>query len=84
MTNTANGDTPEPNEKVSLPLVGITEIGDLLVRITRRRVLDLTLRSDFPEPEADLAAGEVWLRDDVEAWIDAHGDAVADMFLQGR
>lgn len=40
---------------------------------------ELTLRSDFPEPASELAEGDVWLREDVEAWINEHGEAVADI-----
>jgi hypothetical protein len=28
---------------------------------------------------AELAEGDVWHRDEVEAWINEHGDAVAEM-----
>lgn len=74
-----NADTPEPNPSAPLPLAGIDEILFLLVKICRQRVLELTFRSDFPEPAADLAEGAVWFLEDVEAWINEHGDAVADM-----
>lgn len=83
VTDAANADTP-PTQSAPIPLVGIPEISDLLVQITRQCVLELTLRSDFPEPAAELAAGEVWCREDVDAWIDEHREAVADMFKQGR
>jgi prophage regulatory protein len=55
-----------------------------LVSFSRERVLELTFCDDFPEPAAELAAGDVWHRDDVEAWIDQHGDAVADMLRRNR
>lgn len=77
MTNTANDST-------RVPLAGIEEILDLLVRISRERVQELTFRSDFPEPVAELADGDVWLRDDVEAWIHEHGDALASVLKQTR
>ena len=73
-----------PSQSAPLSLVGIPEISDLLVRITRQCVLELTLRSDFPEPTAELAAGEVWCREDVEAWIDEHPAAVADVLKPAR
>ncbi|RSM73511.1 DNA-binding protein [Actinoplanes sp. ATCC 53533] len=76
MTNTANVSTPE--------LAGVEEILDLLVRISRDRVRELTCRSDFPEPAAELAQGDIWLRDDVETWINDHSDALADMLRQTR
>jgi len=66
------------------PLAGLDEILDLLLTISRERVRELTFRSDFPEPAAELAEGDVWLRDDVEAWINEHGDAVADMLRRSR
>lgn len=81
MTDTANADGPESTESAYLPLVGMAEIGDLLVRISKESVLGLTLRTDFPEPVAELAEGDVWCRDDVLSWIDGHRDAVAAMFV---
>jgi prophage regulatory protein len=80
VTNTANVCIPS----ASTPLAGIDEILVLLVRISRERVRELTFRSDFPEPAAELAGGDVWHRADVEAWIDEHGDAVADMLKRTR
>lgn len=69
------------NESAYLPLVGVAEIGDILVRISKESVLGLTFRADFPEPYAELAEGDVWCRDDVVSWIDGHRDAVAAMFV---
>jgi hypothetical protein len=60
-------------------LVGVIEICDLLQPIIRQGVRDLTCRDDFPAPFAELAEGDVWLPEKVEAWISAHGDALADM-----
>ena len=57
-------------------LVGLAEIQDLLT-ISKDRVGELTFRGDFPAPTADLAQGAVWLREEVEAWVDEHTDAVA-------
>jgi len=84
MTNTANVSTPEPTGSAPVPLAGIEEIVGLLVKISGDRVRELTFRSDFPEPAAELAQGDIWLRDDVEAWINDHGDALADMLRQTR
>jgi len=84
MTNTANVSVPEPVRSVPVRLAGIEEIAGLLVRISRDRVRELTFCSGFPEPVAELAAGDVWLRDDVEAWINDHGDALENMFGQTR
>jgi hypothetical protein len=75
MTNTPSASTP---------LAGIDEIRLLLVKICREGVRELTFRSDFPEPEAELAAGDVWLLEDIEAWINEHGDVVAEVFKQTR
>jgi hypothetical protein len=84
MTDTANVSAPESTGSAPVPLAGIDEILDLLVTISRDRVRELTFRSDFPEPAAELAQGDVWLRDDVEAWIHEHGDALADMLRPPR
>ena len=52
-------------------VVGLAEIAELLgvVKRTAQRYAD---RPDFPEPLERLAAGPVWLRDDVERWAKAH------------
>jgi len=42
------------------------------------------LQRDFPEAIAELVGGEVWLREDVEAWIADHSAALADVFKVGR
>jgi len=84
MTNTANVSTPEPTGSAPVPLAGIEEIVGLLVKISGDRVRELTFRSDFPTPAAELAQGDIWLRDDVEAWINEHGDALADLLRQTR
>jgi hypothetical protein len=84
VTNSANAGAPAPFPSASTPLAGIDEILDLLVKFSRDRVRGLTFRSDFPEPVAELAEGDVWYRDDVEAWIRQHGDAVADVLRQPR
>ena len=76
--------TRTENDSARVPLAGIEEILDLLVKIGRDRVRELTFRSDFPEPAAELAQGDIWLRDDVEAWINEHGDVLAGMLKQAR
>jgi predicted DNA-binding transcriptional regulator AlpA len=53
-------------------LVGAHEIRELL-GVSRQRVHQLTRRSQFPAPVADLAQGKVWLRDDIDAWIAQRG-----------
>ncbi|MEX0665557.1 MAG: DNA-binding protein [Acidimicrobiia bacterium] len=53
-----------------LELVGVAEIADLL-GVTRQRVHQLmTEQANFPEPVADLAAGKIWLKEDVVAWAE--------------
>jgi prophage regulatory protein len=49
-------------------LVGAAEIAELL-GVTRQRV-DAIARThpDFPKPQAELQAGRVWLRTEVEDW----------------
>jgi hypothetical protein len=84
MTNTANVSPLEPTGSAPVPLAGIEEILGLLVEFSRDWVLELTFRTDFPEPAAELAQGDIWLRDDVEAWINEHGDALAEMLRQPR
>lgn len=49
-------------------LMGVQEVARLL-GVTRQRVDELSrTHADFPEPEAVLASGRVWRREDVEAW----------------
>jgi len=55
----------------SFSLVGAHEIRDML-GVTRQRVYQLTSRSDFPRPVAELAQGKVWVLAEVQAWISAH------------
>jgi cell division inhibitor SepF len=54
-----------------LDIVGVAEIAGLL-GVSRQRVHEiLRTTAGFPEPAAELAAGRVWQRSDVEAWIAA-------------
>lgn len=48
-------------------LLGVTEIAELL-GVTRQRVHQLRQLEDFPRPTATIAAGAIWLREDVEQW----------------
>lgn len=48
-------------------LVGVAEAAELL-GWDRRRVATYVDRGTFPEPVARLACGQVWRRDDVEAF----------------
>lgn len=54
-----------------LDVVGVAEIAQLL-NVSRQRVHEL-MRSDvsFPEPAAELSAGRIWQRADVEGWMAA-------------
>jgi hypothetical protein len=65
-------------------LVGVAEIYDLFLKVCRERVLEITCRDDFPEPAAILIGGYIWLREDVEGWLEEHGDVVADLFKATR
>lgn len=58
-------------------LMGSAEIGKRLGGISRTRVYQLTQRRNFPPPYAELAMGNVWLADDVEAWISQHRSEIA-------
>jgi len=56
-----------------LDLVGSAEISDLL-GITQTRVNQLvTTDATFPLPVAELTAGRIWQRSDVEKWARATG-----------
>ncbi len=51
--------------------MGAAEIADRL-GVVRQRVYQLVNRKGFPDPIAALSMGQVWLADDVEAWIIEH------------
>ncbi|WP_211348996.1 helix-turn-helix transcriptional regulator [Micromonospora pisi] len=61
-----------------LRLMGSQEIRDALGGISRQRVYQITQRRDFPEPVAQLGMGNVWLAEDVEAWIKEHRSSLDD------
>ncbi len=50
----------------------------MLGGVSRQRVYQITTRPDFPEPLAELAAGKVWSREDVQRWITEHRPDLAD------
>jgi len=53
-------------------LVSVTEIAEIL-GVSRQRVNQLIKsHSDFPAPEAELAIGRVWRRDQIERWDREH------------
>lgn len=50
-------------------LVGVHEVAEML-GVSRQRVDRIVATDDsFPTPEAVLAAGRIWKRTDIEAWI---------------
>jgi ATP-dependent Clp protease ATP-binding subunit ClpA/predicted DNA-binding transcriptional regulator AlpA len=58
-------------------LLGSAEIAELL-GVSRQRVSQLVASyPDFPPPEADLAAGRIWSRDAIEAWLARHPERQA-------
>ena len=65
-------------------LVGAAEIADML-GITRQRVNQLVRRDPtFPKPEAELIAGRVWKRTNVEAWMRKTGRVAGVRQRPGR
>jgi prophage regulatory protein len=62
-------------------LVGTTEVGLLLGKLSRQRIYQITVQRGFPEPVAELAQGKVWLGEQVEAWVAARRVRLAK---QGR
>lgn len=58
-------------------LMGAAEIGARL-GVSRQRAYILAGRREFPAPRWTLAMGNVWLADDVEAWIREHRPHLAD------
>ncbi len=53
-------------------MVGVAEVAALL-GVSRQRVAQIAGDyPDFPAPEAELAAGRVWSREAVEAWLATH------------
>jgi prophage regulatory protein len=55
-----------------IPLMATAEIRIRLGGISAQRVYAITRRPDFPAPVAQLLAGRIWHRDEVEAWIRTH------------
>ncbi len=54
-------------------LVGAAEVARLL-GVTRQRVNALArTHKSFPEPAATIAAGRIWLREDIEEWASRDG-----------
>jgi prophage regulatory protein len=61
-----------------ISLMGAHEIRIRLGGVSRQRAYQITSRTDFPKPAADLAQGKVWLTEDVETWMKAHRRDAAD------
>lgn len=52
-----------------LDLVGVAEIAEIL-GVSRQRVHAISkTHDDFPAPVAELSAGRIWLRKDIESWV---------------
>jgi hypothetical protein len=47
-------------------VVGVAEIQKILQVNTRQHVGQLAVRDDFPRPVAELRAGRIWLRSDID------------------
>jgi len=57
---------------VSHHLLGTAEVAEFL-SVSRQRVTQLrSTYPDFPQPEVELAAGNVWARTAIEGWVAAH------------
>lgn len=61
-----------------IKLMGSAEIRHRLGDLSRQRVYQLTQGRSFPEPIARLEMGNVWLAEDVEAWIAEHRSELTD------
>lgn len=60
-------------EMAKVDLVGAAEVARLL-GVTRQRVDALArTHASFPEPAATIAAGRIWLRQDIEEWASRDG-----------
>ncbi|MFD6640298.1 helix-turn-helix transcriptional regulator [Micromonospora chalcea] len=46
--------------------------------VSRQRAGEIIDRPDFPEPYDRLGMGSVWLKSDVEAWIEKHRPHLAE------
>jgi prophage regulatory protein len=66
-------------KREDIRLMGTAEIADRL-GVTTARVGQITdsVKLGFPRPLARLRMGQVWLADDVEAWIREHRPEIAE------
>ena len=61
---------------MALELVGVAEIAEMF-GVSRQRVNRLVqTHPEFPKPVAELSAGRVWLKRDVEKWARDTGRVV--------
>jgi predicted DNA-binding transcriptional regulator AlpA len=60
-----------------LDLVGASEIKKMM-GVSRQRVQQLASSSDFPTPAASLDGGRIWLRSEVQEWIDLNRSSLAE------
>jgi prophage regulatory protein len=65
--------SPDRHADVKIELVAIAEITEMLGYRSRQGA-DYAIRhsEDFPKPLADLSAGRIWARSDVEEWMGKH------------
>lgn len=83
MPRTAKTDVSTSTRPDSLCLVGLSEVYDRLLKITRAGLLEITYRDDFPAPIAELIGGAVWDGSEVDAWIAVHADELLALFKAG-
>lgn len=59
---------PEMSEE----MVGVAEISEIL-GVSRQRVHQIAgVYDDFPAPIAELTAGRIWRKKDIEGWLKDH------------
>jgi hypothetical protein len=66
-----------------MDLLGVAEIAELL-GVTTQRVDQLAGASSFPVPAAELEAGRIWQRTDIETWARATGRLGAAAYPETR
>lgn len=63
--------------RADVSLMGAAEIG-IRLGLSKQRTYVIIGRKGFPDPQAELAMGKVWLTEDVEEWIRVHRPPVED------
>lgn len=56
-----------------IELAGTAEVAAIL-GVSPQQVHRLAQRDDFPEPVAELQAGRIWLKANIETWAREHAD----------